>query len=128
MKSVCYYGGCNEPVGRDGKKRWRALPGLATLRRDGFTSLSVRDKKKPGTLQTIPFALPCPATITSLVRQRQLSARRSRASRIGRLPDCQTDSRIRHRRESADSRRPRQCSSQVEIARHTSRQIHSERR
>jgi hypothetical protein len=75
MKSVCYYGGCNEPVGRDGKKRWRALPGLATLRRDGFTSLSVRDKKKPGTLQTIPFALPChdhePCSSTSIVRATQ---------------------------------------------------------
>ena len=53
-----YYGGCSEPVGRDGKKRWRTLPGLATLRRDGFTSLNVHDKKKPGTLQTIPFDLP----------------------------------------------------------------------
>ena len=53
-----YYGGCSEPVGRDGKKRWRALPGLATLRRDGFTSLNVHDKNKPGTLQTIPFDLP----------------------------------------------------------------------
>jgi len=58
-----YYGGCNESVGRDGKKRWRSLPGLAILRRDGFTSLRVRDKKKPGTLQTTPFDLPHSRTL-----------------------------------------------------------------
>lgn len=53
-----YYGGGSEAVGRDGKTRWRALPGLATLRRDGFTSLRIRDAKKPGMLQTIPFDSP----------------------------------------------------------------------
>lgn len=52
-----YYGGGSESIGRDGVRRWRALPGLATLRRDGFTSVSVRDTKRPGMLQTIPFRL-----------------------------------------------------------------------
>ena len=53
-----YYGGGSEQSGRDGVVRWRALPGLATLRRDGFTSIRLDDKQRDGSLVTIPFELP----------------------------------------------------------------------
>ena len=54
-----YYGGGTErkpPL--NGKAKWVSLPGLATLRRDGFTSLQLAGEAKSGSLMTIPFSLP----------------------------------------------------------------------
>ncbi|MDP6466318.1 MAG: hypothetical protein QF918_01170 [Pirellulaceae bacterium] len=54
-----YYGGGTErkpPL--DGRPKWVTLPGLATLRRDGFTSVGLVNDKQPGSLVTIPFRLP----------------------------------------------------------------------
>ncbi len=54
-----YYGGGTErkpPL--NGKPKWVALPGLATLRRDGFTSLQLAGNVQSGSLTTIPFSLP----------------------------------------------------------------------
>ncbi|MAG94412.1 MAG: hypothetical protein CMJ48_11775 [Planctomycetaceae bacterium] len=56
-----YYGGGTErkpPL--DGRPKWVALPGLATLRRDGFTSIGLVSDKQSGSLVTIPFRLPQP--------------------------------------------------------------------
>ncbi len=53
-----YYGGGTErkpPL--NGKPKWVALPGLATLRRDGFTSLQLAGNAQSGSLTTIPFSL-----------------------------------------------------------------------
>ncbi len=54
-----YYGGGTErkpPL--NGKPKWVCLPGLATLRRDGFTSFQLHGDAKSGSLTTIPFSLP----------------------------------------------------------------------
>lgn len=53
-----YYGGGSERREADGVKRWQTLPGLATLRRDGFTSMRLEAKHRRGELTTIPFQLP----------------------------------------------------------------------
>lgn len=58
-----YYGGGTErkpPL--NGKPLWVALPGLASLRRDGFTSLQLSGNAQSGSLTTIPFSLPKQAT------------------------------------------------------------------
>ena len=57
-----YYGGGSERREPDGAKRWQTLPGLATLRRDGFTSIQLTDKQTVGTLATIPCQVPEQAT------------------------------------------------------------------
>jgi len=54
-----YYGGGTErkpPL--NGKPKWVCLPGLSTLRRDGFTSLQLTKNAQSGSLTTIPFSLP----------------------------------------------------------------------
>ena len=54
-----YYGGGTErqpPL--KGRPREVAQPGLATLRRDGFTSITLENADQPGSLETIPFQLP----------------------------------------------------------------------
>lgn len=53
-----YYGGGTERREAGGAKRWQTLPGLATLRRDGFTSIRLDVKQCRGELTTIPFQLP----------------------------------------------------------------------
>lgn len=53
-----YYGGGREVVGDDGRRRWDTRPGLATLRRDGFTALRLAAGTKAGWLETIPFSVP----------------------------------------------------------------------
>ena len=58
-----YYGGGTErkpPL--NGRPKWVGLPGLATLRRDGFTCIRLTSDKQPGSLITIPFRLPQPLT------------------------------------------------------------------
>jgi hypothetical protein len=53
-----YYGGGTErkpPL--NGRPKWISLPGLATLRRDGFTSIRLTSDTQPGSLVTIPFRL-----------------------------------------------------------------------
>ncbi len=57
-----YYGGGSERREADSGKRWLTLPGLATLRRDGFTSMQLANSHTPGTLTTIPCHLPDKAT------------------------------------------------------------------
>ena len=57
-----YYGGGSERRELGGGKRWQTLPGLATLRRDGFTSIRLADRRTPGTLTTIPCHVPDKAT------------------------------------------------------------------
>ena len=54
-----YYGGgtVRQPPLK-GRPRDVAQPGLATLRRDGFTSISLANPRQPGSLVTIPFRLP----------------------------------------------------------------------
>ncbi len=54
-----YYGGGSvrrPPL--KGRPKDVAQPGLATLRRDGFTSISLSDPRQAGSLVTIPFRLP----------------------------------------------------------------------
>ena len=53
-----YYGGGSERREADGGTRWQTLPGLATLRRDGFTSMRLTDSQAPGRLTTIPCHVP----------------------------------------------------------------------
>jgi len=58
-----YYGGGTErQLPLHGRPKSVALPGLATLRRDGFTSIRLAADKRQGVLETIPFRLPRPAT------------------------------------------------------------------
>ena len=54
-----YYGGEAErrpPL--KGRPKAVTQPGLATLRRDGFTSITLDNDRQPGSLVTIPFQLP----------------------------------------------------------------------
>lgn len=53
-----YYGGGREAISDDGYKRMDVRPGLATLRRDGFTAVRLTGGAGEGWLETIPFALP----------------------------------------------------------------------
>jgi hypothetical protein len=53
-----YYGGGREAISDDGRRRWDVRPGLATLRRDGFTAVRLADGADSGWLETIPFSLP----------------------------------------------------------------------
>ena len=57
-----YYGGGSERREANGAKRWQTLPGLATLRRDGFTSIQLIKNQTVGTLTTIPCQIPEQAT------------------------------------------------------------------
>ena len=57
-----YYGGGSERREENGAKRWQTLPGLATLRRDGFTSIQLSDRTTTGTLTTIACHIPKKAT------------------------------------------------------------------
>jgi len=56
-----YYGGCaSYPVPEEygfkfGDMNEKCLPGLATLRRDGFTAIELADGQSDGLLETIPF-------------------------------------------------------------------------
>jgi hypothetical protein len=54
-----YYGGGSE-VERPGgpPSKWLTQPGLATLRRDGFTAIELADSADKGVIETIPFRPP----------------------------------------------------------------------
>ncbi len=57
-----YYGAGSERREANGAKRAQSLPGLATLRRDGFTSIQLSKNQTVGTLTTIPCEIPEQAT------------------------------------------------------------------
>jgi hypothetical protein len=64
-----YYGGAkfidtpDEHSEGLGERTIQCLPGLATLRRDGFTCMQVTDGESEGTFTTIPFHLDSPSSI-----------------------------------------------------------------
>jgi len=54
---IYYGGGTERSVTDSDQPRWVARPGLATLRRDGFTSIRLAEDQQMGSVETIPFDL-----------------------------------------------------------------------
>ena len=66
---IYYGGGCTVDVPaseqeRRGPRALRFLPGLACLRRDGFTRVGLKEGASSGVLTTVPFVLPAPCQLT----------------------------------------------------------------